>query len=99
MPNKKASSPEYILTRSNLPISSQTKERIAYGQPRPRNHFIKAVIIKEIASMPNSQKPCVFTNGINIISKKTIETARNFLEHEQIDKWIVFLPLTDNIGD
>lgn len=90
---------EHNLSKYSVPISSKVKERIAYGQPRPRNYFIKAVIISEKNAKPNAIKTCVLTNGVSIISNKTIKTARSFLSQPEIDRWIVLLPSIDKTGN
>ena len=82
----------------NLELNSKTKERVSYGQARPINNFIKAVVVSEIGE--SSENPyCTFTNGVNIVSNKTFQTSKNFLDSPQISKWILLLPAVDSVSD
>lgn len=47
----------------------------------------------------SADSTCVLTNGVNVISSKTTTTALNLLEQASVSKWIVFLGLTDEVGD
>lgn len=59
---------------------------------------MKAVVIEKKRA-PSGESICAITNGINIITSKTITTARNFLEQKEVYKWIVFIGLIDEVGD
>ncbi len=68
---------EYKNNSYKYAFGSKSLERITYGQPRPKNSFLRVVIFRKKGNPKGNQ--CLLTNGVNIISNKTSETGKIFM--------------------